>query len=409
LFFTAARDFATVKNKTFAKLIEDDLALADDAQVAGTPHFFVNGHRLVGALPYEKFKATVETELAKAEALVRTGVAKTAVYETIIKDGKGPPEPEKKTVAASTLGAPFRGAANAKVVIQEFSDFQCPFCNRVEPTIDELLKAYPGKVKVVWRNLPLPMHADAELAAQAAREVFIQKGNDGFSKMRELLFKHQQDKDGLKRPALEGYAATLGVDMKKFGKALDDGTHQAAVDADAKAARDGGLSGTPAFTIGPYFLSGAQPLAKFKKLVERVLSEPAQPAQPAPSSPIAAAAGTPATGPAITLPGGLVVKDVTIGTGAAAKHGDTVSVHYVGTLADGSEFDSSKKHGQPFSFDLGKGRVIKGWEAGLVGMKVGGRRKLTIPPDLAYGDRGAGGVIPPKATLFFDIEMLTIK
>lgn len=389
-----------IKNKTHQKVIDDDLALADDVQASGTPHFFINGRRLVGAQPLEKFKAIIDAELAKAEGLVRSGVAKTAVYETIIKDGKTAPDPEKKTVA-STGSAPFRGAANAKVVIQEFSDFQCPFCSRAEPTIDELLKAYPGKVKVVWRNLPLPMHPDAPLAAEAAREAFVQKGNDGFSKYRELLFKHQRDQDGLKRSALEGYATTVGLDLKRFGKALDDHTHQAAIEADKKAANDAGLSGTPAFTIGPYYLSGAQPLAKFKKLVERVLVEPAQPAAPP------AAAGTP--GGTTTLPGGLIIKDEKVGTGAGVKSGDTVSVHYVGTLTDGKEFDSSRKHGQPFELQVGQGRVIKGWEQGLIGMKVGGKRKLTIPPDLGYGDRGAGGVIPPKATLIFDIELLSIK
>ncbi len=407
----ANKALAAIKNKTFAKGIGDDASLADDVQASGTPHFFINGHRLVGAVAYEKFKAVVDAEMTKAEGLVRSGVARAGVYDAIMKTGKSAPEPEKKTVATSASPAPFRGAANAKVVIQEFSDFQCPFCSRAEPTVDELLKAYPGKVKVVWRNLPLPMHVDAELAAEAAREVFVQKGSDGFSKMRELLFKHQADIDGLKRTALEGYATTLGLDLKKFGKALDDHTHAAAIEADKKAASDAGISGTPAFTVGPYYLSGAQPLTRFKKLVERVLVEPAYvaPAASVASAPIAGGSPALAAGPGLTLPGGLGVKDISVGTGPAVKSGDTVTVHYVGTLTDGKEFDSSRKHGQPFTFEVGKGRVIKGWEQGLVGMKVGGRRKLTIPSDLAYGDRGMSGAIPPKATLVFDIELLSIK
>ena len=399
-----------IQNKQFAREIDADLALGDDMQASGTPHFFINGRRLVGAQPYDKFKSIIDEQIKKAEALVRGGVAKAAVYDAIIKDGKGAPDPERKTVA-STGTAPFRGAANAKVVITEFSDFQCPFCSRVEPTVDEVLKAYPGKVKVVWRNLPLPMHTDAPLAAQAAREAFVQKGNEAFSKMRELLFKHRGDPDGLKRTALEGYAITVGLDMKKFGKALDDGTHKAAIDADTKAANDAGIMGTPAFTIGPYYLSGAQPRAKFKKLIDRVLVEPAQPVPPAPTAAAVTPPPTPGApgGAAVTLPGGLGVKDVTLGTGAAVKKGDTVNVHYVGTLTDGKEFDSSRKRGQPFSFEVGAGSVIKGWDAGLVGMKVGGRRKLTIPSDLAYGDRGMAGSIPPKATLLFDIELVSIK
>ena len=398
---------AAIKNKTYAKGITDDENLAEDVQASGTPHFFINGHRSVGAQPYEKLKALVDAEIVKAEGLVRGGVARTAIYDAIMKDGKGAVDPEKKTVTASASRAPFRGAAGAKVVIQEFSDFQCPFCSRAEPTIDELLKAYPGKVKVVWRNLPLSFHQDAQLAAEAAREVFVQKGNDGFSKMRELLFKHQGDVDGLKRTSLEGYASTLGLDLKKFGKALDDHTHTAAIEADKKAANDAGISGTPGFTVGAYYLSGAQPLAKFRRLVERALVEPAYvppPAPPAAASPVGITGGT-----QVSLPGGLVVKDTTVGTGPAVKSGDTVTVHYVGTLTDGKEFDSSRKHGQPFTFEVGKGRVIKGWDAGLVGMKVGGHRKLTIPSDLAYGDRGMSGAIPPKATLLFDIELLSIK
>ena len=266
---------AAVHGKASAKLIDADLMLMDDVSASGTPHFFVNGKRLVGAQPFEKLKAVIDAELANAESLVKSGVARSAVYETIIKDGKtdGGKEPERKVVAAGPATSPFRGAANAKVVIQEFSDFQCPFCSRVEPTIDQLLKDYPGKVKVVWRNMPLSFHADAPLAAEAAREAFVQKGNEGFSKMRELLFKHQSDQDGLKRTQLEAYASQIGLDLKKFGKALDDGTHKAAIEADRKAADDAGISGTPAFTVGPYFLSGAQPAVKFKRLVERVFAD----------------------------------------------------------------------------------------------------------------------------------------
>lgn len=105
----------------------------------------------------------------------------------------------------------------------------------------------------------------------------------------------------------------------------------------------------------------------------------------------------------------LGVKDVVVGKGAEAKTGDTVKVHYVGTLTDGKEFDASKKHGQPFDFELGAGRVIKGWDQGVAGMKVGGKRKLTIPPSLGYGPRGSPPVIPPNATLLFDIELLEVK
>ena len=105
----------------------------------------------------------------------------------------------------------------------------------------------------------------------------------------------------------------------------------------------------------------------------------------------------------------LEVKDLVVGKGTEAKKGDAVKVHYVGTLPDGKEFDSSKKHNQPFDFELGAGRVIKGWDQGVAGMKIGGKRKLTVPPSLGYGARGFPPVIPPNSTLIFEVELLEVK
>jgi FKBP-type peptidyl-prolyl cis-trans isomerase len=105
---------------------------------------------------------------------------------------------------------------------------------------------------------------------------------------------------------------------------------------------------------------------------------------------------------------GLKYVDQVVGAGDVAVAGKTVSVHYTGWLENGKKFDSSVDRGQPFSFPLGAGRVIKGWDEGVQGMKIGGKRKLTIPSDLGYGSRGAGGVIPPNATLIFDVELLGV-
>ena len=112
--------------------------------------------------------------------------------------------------------------------------------------------------------------------------------------------------------------------------------------------------------------------------------------------------------PATTTATGLIIDDVVVGNGDTAKAGDQVTVHYTGWLTDGAKFDSSKDRDDPFSFPLGARRVIAGWDEGVQGMQVGGTRKLTIPPLLGYGARGAGGVIPPNAMLVFEVELLSI-
>jgi FKBP-type peptidyl-prolyl cis-trans isomerase FkpA len=111
----------------------------------------------------------------------------------------------------------------------------------------------------------------------------------------------------------------------------------------------------------------------------------------------------------ITTDSGLIFEDIQPGDGDTAQAGKSVSVHYTGWLTDGSKFDSSKDRDEPFGFRLGGRQVIPGWDEGVAGMKVGGVRKLTIPPHLAYGTRGAGGVIPPNATLVFEVELLGVS
>lgn len=108
------------------------------------------------------------------------------------------------------------------------------------------------------------------------------------------------------------------------------------------------------------------------------------------------------------MPDALQIEDLKVGTGAEAVAGKAVTVHYVGTLTDGKKFDSSRDRGKGFSFKLGAGEVIRGWDQGVAGMKIGGVRKLTVPPDLAYGDRGFPPVIPARATLVFEVELLSI-
>ncbi len=129
------------------------------------------------------------------------------------------------------------------------------------------------------------------------------------------------------------------------------------------------------------------------------------------TSPPSAPASEPAPAAAqeVTMPNGLKVQDLVVGTGAVAEPGMTVSVHYTGWLTDGTKFDSSVDRGQPYQFTLGRGDVIRGWDEGVKGMRVGGKRKLTIPSDLGYGAQGRPPVIPPNATLVFDVELLGVN
>jgi protein-disulfide isomerase len=260
---------AAIKEKKYKKEIDADAELGEDVQASGTPHFFVNGRRLVGAQPFEKFQKIIDEEVKKFEDQ-KGKVAAKDWYDHLMKDAKGAPEPEKKQAPPVPAGAPYKGAKDAKVVIQEWSDFQCPFCGRVEGTVSEVMKNYGDKVKFVWRDKPLPMHPDAPLAGEAAREALKQKGPDGFWKMHDKMMQNQQK---LKREDLEGYAKEVGLDMDKLKTALDSHVHKPAMDVDDKAGTDIGISGTPAFLINGYYISGAQPYAKFKKLIDKALAE----------------------------------------------------------------------------------------------------------------------------------------
>lgn len=278
-------------------VIEADQGLADDLQAQGTPHFFINGRRLVGAQPEESFEAIIDEEIAKVGKLVAAGTPAEKVYEALQKDGREPPPPRRILVPAATAANPAKGAkAGSKVVVvQMFSDLQCPFCKRAQGTMDELVAAFPGKVRVVWRHRPLPMHKEAQIASEASVEAFEQKGDAGFWAFAKLAL---EDQAALDKESLITKAKAAGLDAVKMRAALDAGTHKAAVQADLELAERLYISGTPAFAVGDYFVSGAQPLVKFKKLVTLSLGP-----HPAPT-PESLHGATPPKGPSAVTPGG---------------------------------------------------------------------------------------------------------
>jgi protein-disulfide isomerase len=263
--------------------IEEDQALAKQLGASGTPSFFINGRSLRGAQPQPAFEKLIDEELAKAKAKVQGGTSKAKVYEELTKDGATKPAAAPSQAAADpdankiydippVKDAPYKGSKSAKVLIQEFSDFQCPFCSRVNPTMKQVMEQYGDKIKVVWRNYPLPFHKEAQPAAEAAMEVYDQGGSEKFWAFHDLLFENQR---ALTRPDLEKYAEQVGgINVAKLKAALDNKTHEARVKADMDAVdKAGARIGTPSFFINGKLLQGAQPFDAFKAAIDEALAK----------------------------------------------------------------------------------------------------------------------------------------
>jgi protein-disulfide isomerase len=275
---------AAIAEDRYGSVIDAQDALAKRLGARGTPTFFINGRILRGSQPMTRFALLIEEELSTAKALVAQGVPRSKLYQTLTAKGIAEAKPAPAPSQAAPAPTPSKvydiplpkkprakGPANAKVVIQEFSDFQCPVCARVVPTLERVLEEYGDDVRIVYRDYPLSFHADAHLAAQAAREVFAQKGNAAFWKYHDLLLSNQR---ALSREHLETYAGRIGgVNMKAFRNALDSGKHRAAVDADMRAvARAGARIGTPAFFInGKLAIQGRPPFETFKAAIDAEL------------------------------------------------------------------------------------------------------------------------------------------
>jgi len=275
-----------IANNTHAAEIEADMDLASDFKASGTPHFFVNGLRLSGAQPLENFVTAVETQLKVANALVAAGTPRAAIYDEIMKHAQDPDEPERKEIPAPNADNPSRGPLNAPIVVHEFADFQCPYCQKVDKTLRELEKAYPNQLRFVWHDYPLSFHEHARAAAIVAREARAQKGDAGFWKMHELLFSSDAP---LNEETLSKSAAAMRLDPKRLSIARTDGRFDSLLARDKALADDAGIRGTPAFVINGYYLSGAQPLKAFKRIIRYALAHPA----PKLAAPVAASATSP--------------------------------------------------------------------------------------------------------------------
>jgi protein-disulfide isomerase len=257
-----------------AAVLAEDEGTSIDFEARGTPHFFINGERLSGAQPLAAFTTVIDAKLTEAQKLVAAGVPRGRVFETVMSKAAAPPPPEQKNVPAPTPQNPSRGPTNAKITIQMFADFECPYCRRAMKTLDELENRHPRQIRLIYRNLPLEFHTGARLAAAAALEAHTQRGSDGFWKMAALLEQDQDKRAPHSREDLLDHAKVLGLDVNRFERALNDGRHDGAIDADVTLATDLGIQGTPSFVVNGYYIPGAQPLAIFERAVQRALATP---------------------------------------------------------------------------------------------------------------------------------------
>jgi protein-disulfide isomerase len=271
--------------KTHEPRIRRDQQLVTGLGATGTPAFFINGRKLSGAQPFESFKAVVEEELKKAEALVAGGTLRSGLYAAIVEKGAtavvmlpgapgaaapaAPPAPPATVYRKVTVRAddPSRGPADAKLTVVLFSDFQCPFCSRVEPTLKELEGAFPGQVRIVWKHQPLPFHPNARpaaLAAEAARE------QGKFWQMHEKMFANQQQ---LSPAAYEGWAREIGLDLARFKAAVAASSGEARIAEDQALGRQVGADGTPTMFFNCRQVVGALPIGAMRPIVEEELKK----------------------------------------------------------------------------------------------------------------------------------------
>jgi protein-disulfide isomerase len=278
----AAKVKAALDGNTHLERVRRDYRLLGSLGVGGTPTFFVNGRKVTGAVPFATLKAVVDEELAKAEALAKKGVKRSEIYARIIEKGAtapvmvaAAPAPAAPQAAAPSGAVkipvraddPAKGPAKAPVTVVLFSDFQCPFCAKVEPTLRQIEQAYGEKVRIAWKHLPLPFHPNALPAAKAAEAA---RAQGKFWEMHDKLVAGQ---GALSDAAYVQHAKDLELDLDRFGKDLASDAVSKRIAEDQALAGSVGATGTPTLFVNCRKIVGAQPFEAFKALIDEELAK----------------------------------------------------------------------------------------------------------------------------------------
>jgi protein-disulfide isomerase len=260
-----------LKDANLPKTLLADMKLADFAGVGSTPTFFVNGRKVEGAYPIEELSALIDAEIAAVKEEFARGTAPEAVFAIRMKANLVTPDTRFQVEATG----PSFGAAEPKVTIVAFSDFQCPFCTKGDASLMEAVAPFAADVKIVYRNLPLTeIHPDAFLAAEAALAAneqgkYLEYHKKLFENQRLPDPQNERGRSGLTRPDLEKYAQDLGLNMEQFKSALDTHRFKDVIDRDMAVATAFNINGTPAYYINGKLLHGAYPAEDFKALIEK--------------------------------------------------------------------------------------------------------------------------------------------
>lgn len=253
---------------TYRAAIQKDVSEVEGIGASGTPASFINGRFLNGAKPFGAFKEIIDEEIGWAKSGKRPEfkIAKNVSEASTRGASAAGPDPNKVyPIAAGS--APFKGSAKAKVTILHYFDYQCPFCVKLGPTFEQIVKDYPEDVRVVFKMHPLAMHKEAMPAAEAAMAAHAQ---GKFAEMHEKLFANSTS---LSRDKYMALATEIGLDMKKFTSDLDTHAHKKTIDAETAEVVSIGATGTPASFVNGRFLSGAQPYTAFKKIIDEELAK----------------------------------------------------------------------------------------------------------------------------------------